>query len=791
MANNGKAIVQQIRLEGGQAIKTQLEAIGAAGKKAFTDLQQAVTSSRGFGAIGGAIDLVRAKTAELGDAGRKLGNDFGELGSRAAGTATRLAAVAVATTAAVSALAAFVVKGGDTVDKLEKIAAELGITTEAWERMRNAAEQSGVDEDELARALRNVRSEQVKAQQSADGLAKKHRDLNRELVRGEVTYGEFLKKTQRLRDETNDQSDAFTRLGVSAFNADGSLRDLTAVRDDIADALQGISDGTERSARAFDVLGTRGAKTLAFFEKGSAAIQRLESASKRTAPELNKLQKEAIGLADNAFKSLRRSIDSVMGGLQATFAPTFARIFDTITEVVARGRSTLLVYAATMADRVRPIVVDLIALIEGRDKDVKNSFILKARDGVLEFGRAAKSAVTDIILPALGALLKILDTVAQAINGLFGTNLSGTQIAFALVITKFIGLFGVLASTVKVAVSAIGLLVAAFGALPVIIAAVGAAIGFYIVRGLLGVNWQAVVTAADAAWTAVKNGVVNVGTAIVGAFTTAANFVQSTFNGVVAFFAGVGAPIAAALNEAAILISNAFNTSVQFILSIWNGLIAFFVGLPGVFAAIAVSVGDAIKSAFFDAVNVVKSYIDDLWNKVSSVFNSIIAFAKRVAAAVRGAASGASAGGSGNSAPGFAGGGSVRGKGTARSDSILAWLSNGEFVMQAAAVKKWGVGFMSMLNNGGNPLSGFNVSGLVDALSSVAPRGLPGFADGGFVGAAAGGGGGGTPVYLQLPNGKYAGPMITGSEVLKLLTRESVAYQTRSAGRSSNAKGAR
>lgn len=47
---------------------------------------------------------------------------------------------------------------------------------------------------------------------------------------------------------------------------------------------------------------------------------------------------------------------------------------------------------------------------------------------------------------------------------------------------------------------------------------------------------------------------------------------------------------------------------------------------------------------------------------------------------------------------GLATGGQVRGPGTSTSDSIPAWLSDGEFVMRAAAVKKYGLGKMHAMN---------------------------------------------------------------------------------------------
>jgi hypothetical protein len=89
----------------------------------------------------------------------------------------------------------------------------------------------------------------------------------------------------------------------------------------------------------------------------------------------------------------------------------------------------------------------------------------------------------------------------------------------------------------------------------------------------------------------------------------------------------------------------------------------------------------------------------------------------------------------------YAGGGAVRGPGTGTSDSIMARLSNGEFVMRAAAVRHWGAGFMSNLNR-------FAGGGMV-----MPSRGVPSFADGGLVAA---GGGTGRAVHLHLGGHEFA-----------------------------------
>ncbi|MFD3428480.1 hypothetical protein [Nocardia fluminea] len=75
----------------------------------------------------------------------------------------------------------------------------------------------------------------------------------------------------------------------------------------------------------------------------------------------------------------------------------------------------------------------------------------------------------------------------------------------------------------------------------------------------------------------------------------------------------------------------------------------------------------------------------------------------------------------GGAPAGYAGGGSVRGPGTGSSDSILARLSNGEFVVNAAATAA-ALPLLEAINSGWVPSAGY-LAGM-----------LPGFASGGLVG---------------------------------------------------------
>lgn len=73
-----------------------------------------------------------------------------------------------------------------------------------------------------------------------------------------------------------------------------------------------------------------------------------------------------------------------------------------------------------------------------------------------------------------------------------------------------------------------------------------------------------------------------------------------------------------------------------------------------------------------------------------------------------------------DSTPGYATGGSVRGPGTGTSDSIMARLSNGEYVLRAAAVKQYGTRLLDDMN--GLRIPKFATGGLVEQASNIQPQ---------------------------------------------------------------------
>jgi len=168
--------------------------------------------------------------------------------------------------------------------------------------------------------------------------------------------------------------------------------------------------------------------------------------------------------------------------------------------------------------------------------------------------------------------------------------------------------------------------------------------------------------------------------------------------------------------------------------------------------------GDGIKGAI-GLIGDLITWIGNLASKAAS----LPAWLSKAAGAT--AAPGTGSGAGGGNLEGYAGGGMIRGPGGNTSDSILARLSNGEFVMRAAAVRAWGPQLLSAMNTLNRP-----------------PRGVgdgSGFSDGGMVTSSSDG----VPVHLHFPGGSQV--QLHGDKaIVRSLLREARRAGMVSAGRS-------
>lgn len=236
--------------------------------------------------------------------------------------------------------------------------------------------------------------------------------------------------------------------------------------------------------------------------------------------------------------------------------------------------------------------------------------------------------------------------------------------------------------------------------------------------------------------------------AISPAFTAFLRSIQSSIensNGTISEFISGLSSLGSAISSVVSFLSGGLATSLARLTGGWvtmggiakialGGIVLAIVGLTGPIGAVVFAIG-----AITVAIGAVRDNWDTIVGAAKSAFdamkdNSVTRFWERLLDVVAklksllngggwknplagaGGGGGANAGGGGNATEGGnaqsnAAGGLIQGPGSGTSDSILSRLSNGEFVVKAAAVQAYGAGLFHALNN--MMLPGFAQGGLV------------------------------------------------------------------------------
>jgi hypothetical protein len=238
------------------------------------------------------------------------------------------------------------------------------------------------------------------------------------------------------------------------------------------------------------------------------------------------------------------------------------------------------------------------------------------------------------------------------------------------------------------------------------------------------------------------------------------------------------APVGKAADAAADVVSEAFQEIATQVASLPTTIIdeeAFVSPFRRIVEAVTDLFAVQLPAALQSAADSISDIMSDLASSVEETLARIEEALSRARAA---ASETSSLGGGGGGGSGFASGGYVKGAGSGTSDSIPAWLSNGEFVIRAAAVKQYGLSFLRAVNgmrlNPGRMKLGmpaFAMGGLVDTSSRIAPPSV--------------GGGGSMPgaAFNLFIGGESFGTVYAPEHTAANLQRFAAQSQTRSAGR--------
>lgn len=597
-------------------------------------------------------------------------------------------------------------------------------TGDLIDRQAELAESAGVTNEAFGRLAYAFAFDTVDAEKLRGGLAK------------------LSKAMFEARSGSGEQADAFAALGVSITDAAGNYKNAEQVLIEISDVFAKSTDDTLKLGAGAKLFGKSVADLVPTLNKGGAALRELGLEAERLGIVFTKSQAATVSGMMDAFDKVGTAITGIRSQLTLMFAPALTTSANAFVEALVKIRPRLEEIGAVLLTKVQPILNDFVTLIGGGALAADSG--LGQLVGVFNtIATAATVAFTAISL-VFQVISAGLDKVLTPLRLLFGEGFNGDVILATALILKMVGAFRVLATVIAlVKVVYLAFLAATLPAWGAVALAILAAI---VVLGVLTVTFEKLGGVAARAWEGTLEW-------FKYWYTTIDEFITYLADSIREFIDKNMARITAAWEAT----KQYFNEWVAWIKAGYDDVINTIIGL-----------WDSLGAKVQAVIDFINNLITATIQKAKDAANAIMA--------MMGAGSGGGGdSGSSDSGDGFAGGGYVRGRGTSRSDSIAAWLSNGEFVQRAAAVRKYGAHFMHQINNLQFPARGFADGGLA----------LLGGAGIGYNTPAAPSSGqssSGRPVNLTIGGETFAG-LIAPDAVAEKLIRFATNQQSRLIGR--------
>nr|BAR33990.1 Phage-related minor tail protein [uncultured Mediterranean phage uvMED] len=195
--------------------------------------------------------------------------------------------------AGIAGIGFFVKKSMDATDEMAKMSRAVGVSVEELQSLRHAAALGGLEATQLDKAVQK--------------LAINMADMSR---------GVGLAK------------DVFEKHNISVANADGSLRSVMEVMDDVADVTAGMTNQTEKADLAYKLFGARGAKMINMLNGGSEAMREAMAEAERLGLVMSSETAKGVEDANDAITRLKAFLTSAFTRTVAELAP----LIETLTE---------------------------------------------------------------------------------------------------------------------------------------------------------------------------------------------------------------------------------------------------------------------------------------------------------------------------------------------------------------------------------------------------------------------------------------------------------------------------
>jgi ribosomal protein L12E/L44/L45/RPP1/RPP2 len=235
--------------------------------------------------LGRAAKAATKRSKEINDSFSRIGNQLSVLGLAAAAGLAAMAKAAI-----------------DNADNLRDMSQASGISVEALSQLQYAAKLSGTSLEDIAAGFRKLSSSAADAAAGVKGPA-----------------------------------DAFKQLGISATEADGSLKGTEELLLDIATVFSQYEDGAGKAAIAQDLFGKSGAALIPFLNQGRDGIEELKNEADKLGITISQKTADAADRFNDNLQRLKAGATGLGNEIAAQLLPMLENLSSQFAESASSG----------------------------------------------------------------------------------------------------------------------------------------------------------------------------------------------------------------------------------------------------------------------------------------------------------------------------------------------------------------------------------------------------------------------------------------------------------------------
>ena len=630
------------------------------------------------------VEVVIDGKNKAGPAFKEANKQLGDISSQA-----KAAGAAIVAALSVSAVSSFIQNSIDAADAAGKSAQATGLLVDEYTALKYAAELAGVGTEKLDGAL-----------------------------------GKFNKTIDGAAQGGKSQTEAFKRLGISVRDAEGNVKTSGALLAEVADKFQQLPDGVQKSALAMQLFGKSGAAMIPLLNEGAAGLAEMRKEAEALGVVIGPEMVARSEVFNDNLTKISQAADGAANGVTADLLPSLVSLSELMVDL-NKNTGAASVIGRALGGVLKVMTSGVLTL--GAGFQILGSSIAAAAAEAVAIAKGDFAGAADILRQARQDNMDTFENLASRIDNLWsGQAEAAAEAAVALKNTENKIAADAAKNTEELTDQQKKLVAATKDSLAKRVALERDAARQLDAAKKAQLDTEKRYKDARAQLSAGSSGEASYGQA--QALKVSAR--QSAQSGDVE---GAKLKAQAALKQLQDIAENGGNT---------YGFAGFIeelhaieqtadkISVDGAEASLKAAKDSAAQlKAELDAIKDVKinpeldpssraKLVADMQALAAEIGQTLTIPVQMVAVAPVGTGSADA-----SQLPGHARGGHIRGPGTGTSDSILARLSNGEFVMRAAAVRKYGPDFMAKLN--GLRLPGFASGGLIGAAMS-APIGQSG-----------------------------------------------------------------